>query len=78
MSQVIEVWANTGEVIERDRNEAEQVQYETDQAATAEAQAAAQAAAEAAAIVAAAAIAQAKSLGFTDEMIAVMYPNLGA
>jgi hypothetical protein len=76
MSQVIEVWANTGEVIERDRNEAEQVQYETDQAATAEAQAAAQAAAEAAAIVAAAAIAQAKSLGFTDEMIAVMYPAL--
>jgi hypothetical protein len=78
MSQVIEVWANTGEVVERDRNEAEQIQYETDQAATAEAQAAAQAAAEAAAIVAAAAIAQAKSLGFTDEMIAVMYPNLGA
>lgn len=26
----------------------------------------------------AAAIAHAKSLGFTDEMIAVMYPNLGA
>jgi len=25
-----------------------------------------------------AAIAHAKSLGFTDEMIAVMYPNLGA
>jgi UDP-N-acetylmuramyl pentapeptide synthase len=34
--------------------------------------------AEANAAATAAAIAHAKSLGFTDEMIAVMYPNLGA
>jgi hypothetical protein len=41
-----------------------------------EAEAAAKAEADAAAT--AAAIAHAKSLGFTDAMIAVMYPNLGA
>ena len=78
MSQVVEVFAATGEVIERDRTPAEQAQHEADQAAAlavAEAQAAAQ---QAAAIATAAAIAHAKSLGFTDEMIAVMYPNLGA
>jgi hypothetical protein len=34
--------------------------------------------AEADAAATAAAIAHAKSIGFTDEMIAVMYPNLGA
>ena len=39
---------------------------------------AAEAKAEADAIATAAAIAHAKSLGFTDAMIAVMYPNLGA
>ena len=42
------------------------------------AQAAEQAKAEADAAATAAAIAHAKSLGFTDAMIAVMYPNLGA
>ena len=40
--------------------------------------AAEQAKADEAAAATAAAIAHAKSLGFTDEMIAVMYPNLGA
>ena len=77
MAQVVEIFAETGEIIERDRNESEQAQYEADQAANAAAEAQAQAAAEAAAIATAAAIAHAKSLGFTDEMIAVMYPNLG-
>ena len=54
----------------------ELAQHEKDQAA---AEAAAQAAADKEAADAAArnaAIAHAKSLGFTDEMIAVMYPNL--
>jgi hypothetical protein len=41
-------------------------------------EAAAEAQAEADAAATAAAIAHAKSLGFTDAMIAVMYPNLGA
>ena len=40
--------------------------------------AAEQAKADEAAAATAAAIAHAKSLGFTDQMIAVMYPNLGA
>ena len=33
MTQVLEVFANTGEVVERDRTPDEQAQYETDQAA---------------------------------------------
>jgi hypothetical protein len=78
MSAVIIVNAQTGEIIERDRTADEQAQYELDLAAAqAEAkQTAAKAEADAAAT--AAAIEHAKSLGFTDEMIAVMYPNLGA
>ena len=47
-------------------------------AASPKAQAAQEAAAATAAANAAAAIAHAKSLGFTDAMIAVMYPNLGS
>ena len=70
--------AATGEVVERDRTSEEQAQYEADQAAAIQAEkdrvkkeAADKAATEAA-------IDHAKTLGFTDEMIAVMYPNLGA
>jgi hypothetical protein len=70
--------ATTGEVIERERTLEEQEQYEADQAAAIKAEkdrvkkeAADKAAREAA-------IDHAKSLGFTDAMIAVMYPNLGA
>jgi hypothetical protein len=70
--------ATTGEVIERERTLEEQEQYEADQAAAIKAEkdrvkkeAADKAAREAA-------IEHAKSLGFTDAMIAVMYPNLGA
>ena len=35
MTQITEIWADTGEVVERDRTPAEQAQYETDQAAAA-------------------------------------------
>ena len=73
---VVEVWADTGETVTRPPTAEEEAQRAEDQAA---AEAAAQAAAEAAAVqaaAAAAAIAHAKSLGFTDEMIAAMYPNL--
>lgn len=52
-----------------------QLKADADAAKKAEAEAAATAQAEAEAR--AAAIAHAKSLGFTDAMIAVMYPNLG-
>ena len=69
--------AATGKVIERDRTTEEQAQHEADQAAAIKAEkdrvkkeAANRAAREAA-------IEHAKSLGFTDAMIAVMYPNLG-
>lgn len=75
---ITETWANTGETIERDRTPEEQTQYEADQAAAIKAEkdrvkkeAADKAAREAS-------IEHAKSLGFTDAMIAVMYPNLGA
>jgi hypothetical protein len=60
----------------RDMTDDELAQHEADQAAAA---AAAQAAADKEAADKAArdaAIAHAKSLGFTDQMIAVMYPNL--
>jgi hypothetical protein len=33
MTQILEVFADTGETVERDRTPAEQAQYETDQAA---------------------------------------------
>jgi hypothetical protein len=72
----IEVWADTGERIERDYTPDELAQRAKDEAA---AEAAEQAAADKEAADAAArdaAIAHAKSLGFTDEMIAVMYPGL--
>ena len=35
MTQILEVFADTGEVVERDRTPEEQAQYETDQAAAA-------------------------------------------
>jgi hypothetical protein len=75
---VMIVNAATGEVVERDRTPAEQTQFEADQTAAAEAEAEREAKAAEAAEAIAAAIEHAKSLGFTDAMIAVMYPNLGA
>lgn len=78
MEKIVIVNAATGEVVERDRTPEEQARYEADQAAEIKAEkdrvkkeAADKAAKEAA-------IEHAKSLGFTDAMIAVMYPNLGA
>lgn len=67
---------NPPTVTERDFTPEEVAQREADRAAY-EAAAAAQAVLEAEQAAArAAAIAHAKSLGFTDAMIAVMYPNL--
>jgi hypothetical protein len=78
MADVIETdyTTNPPTIMERDFTPDELAQIEADRvAAEQSAQAAAdKAAADAAAR--AAAIAHAKSLGFTDEMIAVMYPNL--
>jgi hypothetical protein len=73
---ILEVWADTGERVERERTAEEQAQYEADLAAAEAAEAAAAAKAEADAAATAAAVEHAKSLGFTDAMIAVMYPNL--
>lgn len=75
---IIEVDATTGESVERERTEAEILQYERDLAALEKAQADLIAKQEADRVAREAAIEHAKSLGFTDEMIAVMYPNLGA
>ena len=76
MTQILEAFADTGEVIERERTPVEQAQYETDQKASAASAKVATAQAAAAQAATLAAIAHAKSLGFTDDMIAVMYPNL--
>ena len=76
MADVLEIWADTQESVIRPMTAEELAQRQKDEA---EAEAAAQAAAQQAAQTAAVtqlAIAHAKSLGFTDEMIAVMYPNL--
>jgi len=76
MSDVLEINVPTGERIERDFTADELTQREKDQA---QAAAASEAAAQKEAADKAArdaAIAHAKSLGFTDEMIAVMYPGL--
>ena len=56
----------------------ELTQREADQTAAKEAAATAEKEAKATATATVAAIAHANSLGFTDAMIAVMYPNLGA
>jgi hypothetical protein len=79
MADVIETdyTTNPPTITERDFTPDELAQIEADRVSAEKAAAdkAAKAAADAAAT--AAAIAHAKSLGFTDEMIAVMYPNLG-
>lgn len=78
MGDVLEINVSTGERVQRDFTADELKQRAKDQA---EAEAAEQAAADKEAADKAArdaAIAHAKSLGFTDEMIAVMYPSLGA
>jgi len=75
---VVIVNALTGQKIEREMNKTEIAQYEADQEATEQAASEAQAQAKAQAEATAAAITHAKTLGFTDQMISVMYPNLGA
>lgn len=76
MAQILEIWANTGETVERDRTMSEQLQHESDQRMATELAAATAAAAAQTQVATVAAIDHAKSLGFTDDMIAVMYPNL--
>lgn len=78
MTQILEVWADTGIAIERDRNVEEQAQYEADEVLAVKVEndrvkkeAADQSDKKAA-------IEHAKTLGFTSAMIAVMYANLGA
>jgi flagellar biosynthesis/type III secretory pathway protein FliH len=80
MSDVIETdyTTNPATIFERDFTSEELAQIEADQLAVKQASAAAAKEAKAIATATAAAIAHAKSLGFTDAMIAVMYPNLGA
>lgn len=71
-------WNPTGEIIERPFTEAEAVTHAEYLANQASREAAATEKAKADAKASQDAIAHAKSLGFTDAMIAVMYPNLGA
>lgn len=80
MADVIETDLTTDppRITERDFTPEELAQREADQAAAKQAAATAAKEAKAAATATADAIAHAKSLGFTDAMIAVMYPNLGA
>tara|TARA_R110000822_G_scaffold73748_1_gene177307 strand:- start:48 stop:296 length:249 start_codon:yes stop_codon:yes gene_type:complete len=73
---VMIVNAATGETVERERNAEEQAQYDADVAAAEQAETEREAAEATTATARAAAIEHAKSLGFTDEMLAVMYPTL--
>ena len=77
MSEYVESFPD-GTVIERPWTPEELAQQQKDRDDYAAAQAAQAATAAANAIATAAAIAHAKSLGFTDEMIGVMYPALVA
>jgi len=76
MSDIIETNYTTDPptIIERDFTDAELAQQKADLAEAKKVEKAKAANAQATAD----AIAHAKSLGFTDAMIAVMYPNLGA
>ena len=76
MVDVIEVDALTGTVTERDFTPEELAQRQKDQAAAAAAANAAAAKQTADAAARDAALAHARSLGFTDDMIAVMYPGI--
>lgn len=78
MADVIETDYSTNPptVTSRDFTPEELAQLEADRAAAQAAELEAVERETAAAAARAAAIAHAKSLGFTDEMIAVMYPNL--
>ena len=75
---ITEIWSLTGEATERDLTPEEAAQREADVKAAAAAEKAKAKAEAEAAKTRAAAIEHAKSLGFTDAMIAVMYPGLAA
>jgi hypothetical protein len=75
MTQYIETFQD-GTVIERPWNQDELAQHAKDKADNAAAQKAAADQMAANTEATSAAVAHAKSLGFTDAMIAVMYPNL--
>lgn len=72
MADVIEIFADTGLVIERDFTPEELAQRAADFAAAEQAAAEAQVAADAREAARVAAVAHARSLGFTDEMVAAM------
>ena len=73
---ITETWAETSETIQRERTPEELAQFEVDRIDN-ETRTAAAAAAEVERVEAtAAAISHARSLGFTDQMISVMYPGL--
>ena len=76
--QISEIDALTGSQTVRDMTEEEEAQAVKDAGDYAEAQRVAAEKKAADDVARTAAIAHAKSLGFTDAMIAVMYPNLGA
>ena len=76
MTQKTEVWADTGETVERELTEAEAEQLAIDQAKAQAEDAAKKQADKVKEQAKKAAIEHAKSLGFTDEMIAVLYPTL--
>ena len=80
MSDIIETDYTTDPptITERDFTPEELAQREADRLAFEQAQADLAAKQEADRVAREAAIEHAKSLGFTDAMIAVMYPNLGA
>lgn len=78
MTDIVEIDALTGEITERGFNNTEKAQRKIDQEAAAKTAAEAAAKAESDAVTRQAAIDHAKSLGFTDEMIALMYPNLAS
>jgi hypothetical protein len=69
---------NPPTITERNFTAEELAQIEADQTKAKQAKIKAEKEAKETATATAAAIAHAKSLGFTDAMIAVMYPNLGA
>jgi len=72
MDKITEIWAGSGKIIERDLTLKEAAQRKADKKTQRERQAGEQRQSE----TRAAAIEHAKTLGFTDAMIAVMYPNL--
>jgi len=72
MADVIEIFADSGQVIERDFTPEELAQRAADTAAAEQAAAEALAAADARESARVAAVAHARSLGFTDEMVAAM------